>query len=91
MAGGVRCVVFGKVQGVWFRAWTRDLAVSLGLRGFVRNRADGSVEAYAEGEAEPLETFRQRLAEGPPLARVERVETQAVDSGEECRGFEIRR
>jgi acylphosphatase len=64
----------GRVQGVFFRAWTRETALELGLRGTVRNRLDGSVEAHVAGSADTVETFRSRLWEGPPSARVDRVE-----------------
>lgn len=66
--------VRGRVQGVFFRAWTRSLGEELGLRGTVRNRLDGSVEVHALGPPEALEKLEARLWEGPPAARVERVE-----------------
>ncbi|WP_341540072.1 acylphosphatase [Pseudodesulfovibrio tunisiensis] len=47
----VRAIIRGKVQGVWFRGWTRDTARELGLRGWVRNLPDGAVEAVAPGKA----------------------------------------
>jgi acylphosphatase len=66
--------VTGRVQGVYFRAWTQDLARELGLMGTVRNKADGSVEAHALGRAQDLDVFQARLWEGPPGARVDAVE-----------------
>lgn len=66
--------VTGRVQGVFFRAWTQDLAIELGLRGWVRNRRDGSVEAHAFGGAEAIRAFETRLWEGPSAAAVEGVE-----------------
>jgi acylphosphatase len=72
--------ITGRVQGVFFRAWTREMAEGLGLRGTVRNRLDGSVEAHAAGSGEALGVFEARLREGPPAARVERLEE--VDSSE---------
>lgn len=71
-----RYVVRGRVQGVWFRAGTREQAERLGLRGWVRNRRDGSVEAAAAGPAEALERFEAWLRQGP-----ERAEVQAVEVG----------
>lgn len=91
MAKGLHCVVSGKVQGVWFRAWTRDLADSLGIKGWVRNKSDGSVEVLAQAEQAVLEEFRQRLLEGPPLARVAGVEAELVEAGEAFADFDIRR
>jgi acylphosphatase len=69
------CIIHGKVQGVWFRAWTADMARELGLGGWVRNLADGGVEAVAQGDRQTLERFVERLHDGPPLARVTRVDT----------------
>lgn len=67
--------VFGRVQGVGFRAWTVRQALDLNLKGFVRNRRDGSVEILAEGE-QVSELFL-RCQRGPVFARVDRVEPVA--------------
>lgn len=64
----------GRVQGVGFRWWTRKNAQSLGLRGTVRNRRDGSVEIHAEGPEEAMSDFARRLDSGPGAARVEEIE-----------------
>lgn len=63
-------LVSGHVQGVFFRASTRERALALGLTGHARNREDGSVEVLACGEAAALEDLRQWLDHGPPTARV---------------------
>jgi len=65
--------ISGRVQGVFFRVWTREMAEELGLRGTVRNRPDGSVEAHVLGFREALARFEARLWDGPPAARVEGV------------------
>ena len=70
----VRFVVRGRVQGVGFRWWTRSTASRLGLRGHVRNLADGSVEVVAAGTDDALEALRSALREGPPTAKVQSVE-----------------
>lgn len=70
----VHCVVSGYVQGVAFRAATRHQARFLGLTGWVRNRADGTVEMLAEGERSRLQQLVDWCHEGPPAARVMRVE-----------------
>jgi acylphosphatase len=67
-------VVKGRVQGVGFRFFTENVANRLGLSGYVKNCADGSVEAYAIGNAAALEEFKTRLAEGPRSARVDQVQ-----------------
>ena len=66
----------GKVQGVWFRDWTVQAAQAIGVSGWVRNRADGSVEVYALGEPELVERLTDRLREGSPAARVDRIDVQ---------------
>ena len=68
-----RFIVRGKVQGVWFRASTRDVAVRLGLTGHARNLANGDVEVLAMGDAEAIATLADWLQHGPPLARVDAV------------------
>ena len=68
-----RFIVHGKVQGVWFRASTRDVAVRLGLTGHARNLANGDVEVLAMGDAEAIVTLADWLQQGPPLARVDAV------------------
>lgn len=67
-------VVMGRVQGVGFRFFTENWAHRLGLSGYVKNCADGSVEAYAVGDAAALEEFKTHLAEGPRSARVDNVQ-----------------
>ncbi|WP_455372286.1 acylphosphatase [Limibacillus halophilus] len=70
-------IVRGRVQGVWYRAWTGEQAAALGLRGWVRNRSDGAVEAVIAGSDEALETMLRRFHEGPPLAKVSAVESES--------------
>lgn len=74
--------ISGRVQGVYFRASTREQAQRLGLRGHAVNLRDGSVEVIAAGSAESLESLAAWLAHGPPMAKVERVlrDTVAVES-----------
>ncbi|MCE9626144.1 MAG: acylphosphatase [Deltaproteobacteria bacterium] len=69
-------VIRGRVQGVFFRAWTQQTARSLGLVGWVRNRSDGSVELLAQGEKDPLEELLRLCRIGPPAARVEDVKVE---------------
>lgn len=82
--------VNGRVQGVFFRAWTREQAESLGLAGWVRNCADGSVEARVHGEAAAVDDLVARLRKGPPAAAVTNVEVEEVEPGPES-SFKIRR
>ena len=66
-------VVEGRVQGVGFRFFVERIALDLGLKGYVCNRPEGSVEVYAVGREEILERLRSELERGPSAARVERV------------------
>ena len=68
-----RFIVTGRVQGVGFRAATRNQAIRLGLTGIARNLADGSVEVLAIGEAAALDALAAWLQRGPPLAQVDHV------------------
>lgn len=80
--------VRGQVQGVGFRWWTRSHARDLGLTGSVRNLEDGSVEVRARGSEEALDSLRALLRQGPPHARVTRVEEEAAPVPE-ADSFEI--
>ena len=70
----VRVRIYGRVQGVWFRAWTVREATGRGLNGWVRNCADGSVEAVFAGPAESVRDMIASCGHGPPAARVDRIE-----------------
>lgn len=70
----VRVEIDGRVQGVWFRAWTREEAERRGLSGWVRNRIDGRVEAAFSGPAEQVDSMLAACWNGPPAASVSAVE-----------------
>lgn len=89
MESAARFLVSGQVQGVFFRASTREQAQRLGLRGHARNLADGRVEVSAAGEAVALDALGQWLRHGPPLARVEQVERHVADATDVGEGFAI--
>ncbi|WP_088346221.1 MULTISPECIES: acylphosphatase [Rhodomicrobium] len=78
----------GRVQGVYYRAWTAGQAGELRLDGWVRNRRDGSVEALFHGETEAVADMLARCRKGPPGARVERVEI-IQEGGAAPEGFRI--
>ncbi len=81
-------IITGRVQGVWFRGSMAQAAQQLGVTGWVRNRADGSVEAMVAGTAEQVSMIMNWARRGPPNATVEHV---AVELGEgEFSGFEQR-
>ena len=86
----VRAIVFGRVQGVWFRANTLQEARLLGVRGYARNLSDGSVEIVAEGESTAVESLMTWAREGPPLAVVREVRIEELEYDEEYSNFSIR-
>ncbi|PRQ07563.1 acylphosphatase [Enhygromyxa salina] len=81
----------GRVQGVYYRASTQSTATRLGLRGWVRNRDDGSVELLAEGPRPALQALLEWCAEGPPGARVDGCEATWGSASGEFQGFSILR
>jgi acylphosphatase len=68
-----RVIIEGRVQGVFFRQHTEEMAFRLGVKGWVRNRRDGSVEAVFEGEREQVDQIIQWCHQGPSEARVTKV------------------
>ena len=85
-----RCVVQGRVQGVFFRASTQQIAQELGLSGWAKNCVDGSVEVVAVGSAEDVSSLQDWLKKGPPNARVISLECEDISSlPEEPDGFLI--
>ena len=75
-------LVIGKVQGVGYRNYTRKKALQLNLEGWVKNLANGNVEALAKGNEQELETFELILKRGPLLARVSEIQMQEVQENQ---------
>ena len=84
-----RLVIEGRVQGVGYRWWVVEAAQSLGLGGWVRNRADGSVEVLAIGEADDIGRLLAACSAGPSGASVQSVRTEAAEDDGSV-GFEQR-
>jgi len=82
--------VKGKVQGVFFRAHTRDKAEQLHLKGWVKNNSDGTVSILAQGEKEQIDQLLDWCKEGPPSGRVDEITTTTPDIVEKVDEFEIR-
>ena len=80
--------ITGLVQGVFFRASTREEARRGGLTGWVRNCPDGSVEAHAEGDEQAVEQLIARMREGPAGASVSELKTETAEA-EDFRHFEV--
>lgn len=87
----VRAVVSGRVQGVSYRASTVDEARRLGLVGWVRNNADGSVELEAEGEPDKVDALLAWCKHGPPAARVDRVASEELAAAGTDTAFSVTR
>lgn len=83
--------IAGRIQGVWFRGWAREEARRLGLTGWVRNEADGSVTALFVGRAEAVATMLALCGDGPPLARVDRVDAMPVTPAPVLSEFRVER
>jgi acylphosphatase len=81
--------VTGRVQGVFFRAWAAERARALGVRGWVRNAPDGSVEGHLEGDKAAVQLLVDLLHQGPPSAQVSKVDVEVADP-EDADGFEVR-
>jgi len=85
----VHFLVEGRVQGVFFRAYTKDTADQLGLTGWVRNLADGRVEGCIEGNESQIQKMLQWLQSGPPRAVVTKLEHYVMSEMENRGEFEI--
>jgi acylphosphatase len=86
-----RVFISGKVQGVYFRVWTRAQARDLGLTGRVKNLSDGRVEAVIEGSKSKVDKMIEKCKSGPKVAHVENVEVKKEKATGEFQSFEIER
>lgn len=85
-----RLRIFGRVQGVGYRAWTAGKARKLGLTGWVRNLTDGTVECIAQGRRAAVEALVAACQAGPVLARVTQVDSAEVEGAEVFPDFQQR-
>lgn len=85
-----RFLVSGRVQGVFYRAGTREQAQHLGLRGYARNLPDGRVDVLAVGEGDAIDALERWLHQGPPMAEVAHVEREAASEEGVGAGFVVR-
>ena len=86
----MRCVLSGKVQGVYFRAWTKEQADSLGVKGWVRNIDNGRVEVLGQGAEDALAEFKKRLIQGSSMSEVKNIDCETIDYDKGYSIFEIR-
>ncbi|WP_029520288.1 acylphosphatase [Persephonella sp. IF05-L8] len=82
-------VFAGTVQGVGFRYFVRNIAKGMGVKGYVRNLPDGTVEVVAEGDEQTLRNFLKAIEQGPPLAEVTDIRYQFEDKEGGFTDFEI--
>lgn len=83
-------LISGRVQGVFYRSFTEDVAHSLGLKGWVKNCGDGKVEAVFEGKKEDIEKAISLCYKGPPAARVSNIDVRWKDFKGEFDTFSTR-
>lgn len=86
----VHVYIRGKVQGVWFRANTKEQAENLNVQGWVRNMNDGRVEALFEGDTEQVNELIEWCHHGPPMATVKDVSVQELKEPVNCTDFNIK-
>jgi acylphosphatase len=85
----IHALISGRVQGVCFRYYTRQMGRQLGVRGWVRNRTDSRVEVVASGPEDAMDAFERWLSTGPPMAQVSDVEIISREQPVSQIGFEI--
>jgi len=85
----VHLIARGYVQGVGFRFFVRDQAASRGIKGWVKNLSDGTVEIVAEGEKEILEGFINKIKKGPMFGRVSELMTEWIEPTKAFKNFSI--
>jgi acylphosphatase len=83
-----RLLIAGRVQGVGYRTWMMQKATALGLSGWVRNRADGKVEALIAGDMAAVEELSRACRRGPRMAEVSSIDEEMADPPEEL-GFHL--
>jgi len=83
-------IISGRVQGVFYRSFTEDVAYSLGLKGWVKNNSDGNVEAVFEGEKEDIQKALKSCYQGPPASKVNNIDAEWEDFKGEFNTFSIR-
>ena len=86
----VKLIVSGKVQGVFFRHYTRQQALKLGLRGYVRNLVNGDVEIIAQGDSPQVDRLIEWAKFGSPAAEVNNLKLEVMSNEDEFQDFAIR-
>jgi acylphosphatase len=89
MNSRVFVIIYGKVQGVWFRVHTKNKADQLEIKGWVRNTSNGTVEALFEGENQNIEEILEWCNHGPPLAKVDKIKIKKQPVSNDLYQFSI--
>ncbi|MBN1689960.1 MAG: acylphosphatase [Dehalococcoidia bacterium] len=87
---GLKAIVHGRVQGVYYRAFTHRIARSLSLKGWVKNMPSGDVEVQAEGNREDLQALLRQLKVGPEGASITKIDVAWSDYTGNFSGFDVR-
>jgi len=90
MISCVHVLISGRVQGVWYRAFTKQKAEQLGIKGWVRNASDGKVEAIFEGEENKIDQMIDWCYKGPPLAKIKDIEIKKQQATNAFEDFSIK-
>ncbi len=90
MQARAHLIIKGIVQGVFYRAFTRDIATQLGLKGWARNLPNGNVEALFEGDKEEVEQAIRQCSMGPPGSRVDGIDVEWKDYQGDLKDFQVR-
>ena len=86
---GRKVRLYGRVQGVFFRQWTVKKAATLGVKGWVHNARDGSVEAHLAGDEGAVASLIDFMRQGPPQARIDDIMVEPVEP-ETVEGFSVK-
>ena len=86
----VHIIVSGRVQGIFFRAHTKEVAEKLGVKGYAKNLSDGNVEVVAQGDDEKLKELIKFCRKGPRAADVTDIDVKYMDSNEKFDDFSIK-
>ncbi len=86
----IKVIIKGLVQGVFYRVHTKNTADKLGVKGYVKNLANGSVEAVFEGDTQAVAMMIDWCHKGPEISRIDHVDTQEIKPLSDFKTFEIR-
>lgn len=86
----VHMIVHGRVQGVGFRFYTRQKAATLGVKGWVKNKRDGTVEIMAQSDKTTMRTFIDAVKTGSPASQVQHVQLEEIQNAQKFQSFQVK-